>query len=346
MRLALSPPSWQEYLRSTQMPIETSLCRVLEGGENEAFEEQFGFTQADPARCAGKVWGVNVDRAAFVSDGSKFGESKAQDVARKLYDALNKRMFANKQLLIDTLAPMDWVAVGAIAVAFEAIHPTGWGCGLALRTFILTCCPHSMTLREALTLKVHFKLRATLLALVTPPDVLRAELVADALKRRSPDVNALCDCLAFLSPAGLEAVNDALKAQEGRGFAELVGAHVKDKLLADALLALGSSAARSAGADPVADAQAIYAAGEKKIIGTDKAVFVAKIMGASSAYVGQIAQAYPSVTKKGTTLEDSIKVQCACFYQCVRRSHRLPPARVLHARRARPQTSAARACAS
>jgi hypothetical protein len=139
----------QNYLRESHKPVELPICRILEGGENETFEEQFGFQGSASSfkRAQSSKWkqslGGWVDKdghagisgtpstpsashastGAFYND-STIGEVSAKAAAEKLVAACTK-FFKDKQVLVDELAPRTWFELGTIAVAFEELHPKG-----------------------------------------------------------------------------------------------------------------------------------------------------------------------------------------------------------------------------
>lgn len=257
------------------------------------FEEQFGFENKQSfTRSKSDRFAANAAQHIFKDDGVKLGESKARDIAQKVYQALNHRLIIDKQLLVDTLAPLDWAAMGAVAREFEILHPK------------------KASLREAIATKVHWKLRTILLAIVTPPDVLRAEIISNAIQRSFPDVGAILDALVGLDGAGINAVLAAYKELEsGVTLQQHIQEHFQD-LMKDAFeLLINIPATGSLGSDSASTAaEKLYAAGEKKLLGTDKNVFVNIILGASASHLAEIKSAYPLASKKkATSLEDCIK---------------------------------------
>ena len=159
----------QEYLRQNQLPVERPICRLLEGGENETFEESFGFV-ADAAafkRAQSSKWKTTMggwvdkdghsgiagtpqatnesqsDTTAFFND-SSLSHSAALQAAQRLLEA-TQRFFKDKQILVDEIAPRSWLEIGQIAIEFEQLHPS------------------QASLREALDQAVYFKFRRTLL---------------------------------------------------------------------------------------------------------------------------------------------------------------------------------------
>ena len=146
-----------------------------------------------------------------------------------------------------------------------------------------------------------------LVALVTPPDVLRAELVGEALKRVALDTKAIVDCLAFLNEKARTAVMAAIGEQsDGQSYAQLVEAKVGNKHLRYALLALGQPRDRSLSA--AEDAAKLYAAGEKKLLGTDTNAFCDVILRSTDAHLREVVAAYPAASlKKHLSLAEAIK---------------------------------------
>jgi hypothetical protein len=141
---------------------------------------------------------------------------------------------------------------------------------------------------------------------VTPPDVLRAELIAEALKHVSVDTKSIVDALTFLNEEGRRMVLKTFQEQEGKSYADFVKEKVGNKHVQHALLCLGQE--RTHAGSPQEDAEKLYKAGEKKLLGTDNAVFIDIIMSATNAHLLAVVGAYKEASvKKHLSLEEAIK---------------------------------------